>query len=352
MKNARLSQIVAGALLVATLTVSRSGTAEEPKPLQRFDFERIEMGVEFRIAVYACDSGVANKAVRAAFDRIRELNSRLSDYESESEVRQLCEQAPDTWLPVSEDLHRVLLHANQLSAETEGVFDVTVGHYTKLWRRARRRKVLPEAAELQFVSKQTGYRFLDVDPAMARVRLKNSGLRIDLGGIAKGYAVDEALKTLRENGIKQALVDGSGDIAVGDPPPGRASWRIEIAALRDSADADPVSIEIANCAVATSGDAFQAVQIAGTSYSHIIDPRTGWPLTTTSSVTVVAPNGMAADSLASAVSVLRAEAGFRLVETKKGTEAFVVTQRSGRVVTAETPGFRKLTVVRKSAPEK
>ena len=242
----------------------------------------------------------------------------------------------------------MLLHANQLSAETEGVFDVTVGHYTKLWRRARRRKVLPEAAELQFVSKQTGYRFLDVDPAMARVRLKNSGLRIDLGGIAKGYAVDEALKTLRENGIKQALVDGSGDIAVGDPPPGRASWRIEIAALRDSADADPVSIEIANCAVATSGDAFQAVQIAGTSYSHIIDPRTGWPLTTTSSVTVVAPNGMAADSLASAVSVLGTDAGVRLVETKMGTEAFVVTQRSGGVVTAETPGFRKLTVVRKS----
>lgn len=349
MEFARFFSPFAGALLAVLLTVPQAATAEEPKPLQRFDFERIEMGVEFRIAVYACDSRVANKAVRAAFDRIRDLNSKLSDYDSKSEVRKLCEKTAGTWQPVSPDLHRVLLSARRLSEETDGAFDVTVGHYTKLWRRARRQKSLPEEAELTKHSRQTGFRLLEVDPRKTRVRLKVEGMRIDLGGIAKGYAVDEALKTLKQAGIDRALVDGSGDIAVGNPPPGRANWRVEIAALRDSPDADPVSIEISNCAVATSGDAFQAVKIAGKSYSHIIDPRTGWPLTTTSSVTVVAPTGMDADSLASAVSVLHADAGVRIAEKRKQTEAFVVTQLRGKTQTIETAGFHRLTIQHEAA---
>jgi FAD:protein FMN transferase len=344
MKTARLVLPMAGALLAATLTVPQVATAEEPKPLRRFDFERIEMGVEFRIAVYACDSGVANKAVRAAFDRIRDLNSKLSDYDSKSEVRKLCEKTAGIWQPVSQDLHRVLFNARRLSEETDGAFDVTIGHYTKLWRRARRQKSLPEETEIAKPTRQTGFRLLEVDPKKTRIRLKVNGMRIDLGGIAKGYAVDEALKTLALAGIDRALVDGSGDIAVGNPPPGRASWRVEIAALRDSPDADPVSIEISNCAVATSGDAFQSVKIAGKSYSHIIDPRTGWPLTTTSSVTVVAPTGMDADSLASAVSVLRGDAGVRIAEKRKQTEAFVVTQQGGKTQTLKTTGFHRLTM--------
>jgi thiamine biosynthesis lipoprotein len=352
MKITRLISPCAGALLAMMLTVPPAATAEEPKPLQRFDFERIEMGVEFQIAVYACDSGVANKAVRAAFDRVRDLNSKLSDYDSKSEVRQLCEKTAGTWQPVSQDLHRVLLHARRLSEETDGAFDVTIGHYTKLWRRARRQKSLPEAAELTKPSRQTGFRMLEVDPQETRVRMKVEGMRIDLGGIAKGYAVDEALKTLRLAGVDRALVDGSGDIAVGNPPPGRAKWRIEIAALRDSPEADPVSIEISNCAVATSGDAFQAVKIAGKSYSHIIDPRTGWPLTTTSSVTVVAPTGMEADSLASAVSVVHAKSGVSIAARRKQTEAFVVTQHDGKTRTIETTGFRRLTIKDQSTKEK
>jgi thiamine biosynthesis lipoprotein len=352
MKIARLVSPVAGALLAALLTVPQVAVAEEPKPLQRFDFEQIEMGVEFRIAVYACDSGVANKAVRAAFDRVRDLNSKLSDYDSKSEVRQLCEKTAGIWHPVSQDLHRVLLHARRLSQESDGAFDVTIGHYTKLWRRARRQKTLPEASELTQPSRRTGFRLLEVDPQKTRVRMKIEGMRIDLGGIAKGFAVDEALKTLRKAGVDRALVDGSGDIAVGNPPPGRARWRIEIAALRDSPKADPVSIEIANCAVATSGDAFQAVKISEKSYSHIIDPRTGWPLTTSSSVTVVAPTGMEADGLASAVSVLHADSGVRIAEGRKQTEAFVVTLQDGETRTLETPGFRRLTIENQSATGK
>lgn len=334
--------LIAGVFL-AVLFQPLCGAADEPKPLRRFDFERIEMGVDFRIGLYACDQGVANDAAAAAFDRVRELNSKLSDYDASSEVRRLCEKPPRQWHTVSRDLYAVLIHAGRLSAKTKGAFDVTVGHYTKLWRRARRRKMLPEAGQLADLAKLTGHRLLKVDTTKPRVWMEKKGLRIDLGGIAKGYAVDEALKSLRARGIERAYVDGSGDIAVGMPPPGKAKWRIEIAALRETEDSEPVSIEIVNCAVATSGDAFQAIEIAGRRYSHIVDPRTGTPLSTPSSVTIVAPDGMQADSLASAVSVMGPGNGAAMIGKLKQTECFVVTLKD-RTVVESTSGFLSLIV--------
>lgn len=342
MNYGRLS-LIAGVFL-AVLLEPLCGAADEPKPLRRFDFERIEMGVDFRIRLYACDQRVANDAATAAFDRVRELNSKLSDYNASSEVRQLCEKPPRQWHTVSRDLHVVLLHASRLSSGTNGAFDVTVGHYTKLWRRARRRKMLPEASQLAELAKRTGHRLLRVDSQKPRVWMDTEGLRIDLGGIAKGYAVDEALKSLRACGIERAYVDGSGDIAVGMPPPGKAKWRIEIAALRETEDSEPVSIEIVNCAVATSGDAFQAVEIAGRRYSHIVDPRTGTPLSTPSSVTIVAPDGMQADCLASAVSVMGPGNGASMIGKLKRTECFVVTLKDSGTVVKASSGFRSLIV--------
>ena len=348
MKYGRLD-LIAGVFL-AVLFEPLCGTADEPKPLRRFDFARIEMGVDFRMRLYACDQRVANDAAETAFDRVRELNSKLSDYDACSEVRRLCERPPRQWHGVSRDLHTVLLYASRLSAEAKGAFDVTVGHYTKLWRRARRRKMLPEASQLAELAKRTGYRLLKVDPQKPRVWMERRGLRIDLGGVAKGYAVDEALRLLRSSGIDRAYVDGSGDIAVGMPPPGKANWRIEIAALREAEDSDPVSIEIANCAVATSGDAFQTAEISGRLYSHIVDPRTGTPLSTPSSVTIIAPNGMQADSLASAVSVMGPGKGTEMIGKLKQAECFVVTLKDGRSVVKATSGFRSLTV-NEAAPE-
>lgn len=349
MKYGRLN-LIAGVFL-AVLFEPLCGTADEPKPLRRFDFERIEMGVDFRIGLYACDQRVANDAAKAAFDRVRELNSKLSDYDASSEVRKLCEKPPQQWHSVSRDLHTVLLHANRLSEESNGAFDVTVGHYTKLWRRARRRKMLPEASQLAKLAKRTGHQLLRVNAQKPRVWMENEGLRIDLGGIAKGYAVDEALRSLQLSGIERAYVDGSGDIAVGMPPPDKPKWRIEVAALRETQDSDPVSIEIASCAVATSGDAFQAVEIDGRRYSHIVDPRTGMPLSTPSSVTIVAPNSMQADSLASAVSVMGPGKGAAMIGKLKQTECFVVTLKDDRSVVKATSGFSSL-IVNDADPEK
>ena len=136
-------------------------------------------------------------------------------------------------------------------------------------------------------------------------------MQLDLGGIAKGYAADEALKLLREKfGITQALVAASGDIACGDPPPGKEAWSVDIAPIARSQK--PRRLHLVNAAVSTSGDLEQFVVIGGVRYSHILDPRTGLGLTGRRSVTVIAPKGIDADSMTKAVSVLPQKSGLQV----------------------------------------
>lgn len=308
--------------------IHSSANSDSTPAIQRFAFRRIEMGVEFRIEVYGCDSRAANKAATAAFDRIRELNGVMSDYVADSEVRRLCDTAP-TGQPttVSTDLFGVLEESVSLCRDTGGAFDTTVGPLTKLWRRARRRQEMPSPELLKAARASVGSNAILLDRCRQQVTLTRRKMRIDLGGIAKGYAADEGLRTLRTLGFPMAMIDASGDLVVGDPPPGAKGWRVEIERLADT-DASSASelrpvqekrdvILLANQAVATSGSTVQFVEIGGRHFSHIVDPRTGLGLETHSMVTVIAPTGMHADSLASAVSVLGPEAGIRFVEDSK-----------------------------------
>jgi thiamine biosynthesis lipoprotein len=272
--------------------------------------------------LYACDSEVANNAAKAAFERIQELNQVFSDYTADSELRQLCERSgPGRPVPISDDLLAVIKESLRLSRESNGAFDITVGPLTKLWRRARRQKLLPKEEALASAMSLVGYEMIRLNRDCQTVELLQTGMRLDLGGIAKGRAADEALKVLRSHGIRRALVDASGDLVAGDPPPGRNGWIVDVANLDPERSASAARIELANYAVATSGDAFQSVEIAGRRYSHIVNPRTGFGLSRRSSVTVIAPTGMAADSLASALSVLNAEAGLALLR-KRGESRF------------------------------
>ena len=322
--------------VIAHAAFSQAGA--EDAEVRRFNFERVEMGVILRLSVYGSDSGVANKAAEAAYARVHELNGIFSDYEGTSEVRRLCEASgPGRPIRVSDELFTVLEASLQLSRETNGAFDVTVGPLTKLWRRARRREVMPEPERLATERKLVGHKLVRLDCELRTVELLRDGMRIDFGGIAKGYAADEALRVLANRGFNQALVDASGDIVAGDPPPNADFWVVEIEALRrrqppgkpanDSEQSGPVpQLRICNQAVATSGDAYQSVVIAGRRYSHIVDPKTGLGLNQRSSVTIIAPTGMMADGLASAVSVLGPKAGIRLLEEQHrcATEGYVM----------------------------
>ena len=185
---------------------------------------------------------------------------------------------------------------------------MTVGPVVSLWRKARREKKLPEAARLAQALQAVGHKKLRLDSRRHTVQLLAPRMRLDLGAIAKGHAADEALKVLRRRGIRRALVAGGGDMALGDPPPGRKGWRIEIPSL-DARNAPPARfVLLANAGLATSGDLFQHAEIGGKRYSHIVDPRTGLALLGQFSATVTARKGIDADSLAKVVAVPRLSA--------------------------------------------
>jgi len=268
----------------------------------------------FRMVVEASDEVQGRRALTAAFARVAELDSRLSHYLPGSELRGLRSGRNR----VSRDLYEVLLAAQAISRASEGAFDVTVGPFVALWRRSSRQGELPSDQRLESARARVGYRYLSLlDTASGPiVELQRSGMQLDLGGIAKGHALDCALQVLVAHGISRALVDGGGDIVVGDPPMGERGWTVAVPLLGERH-----FVELKNAAIATSGDLHGHVEIYGVPYSHIIDPRTGLGCTDRSTVTVIATSGAEADALASAVSVLGFAKGQQLVESREGTFA-------------------------------
>lgn len=331
---------LAASLWVLILSGNR-GTAEES--LTRFEFSRIEMAVDFRVVLYGSTSEAANNAATAAFDRIRQLNGILSDYDSSSELMRLCATSkPGQPVVVSSELFEVLKHAQQVSALSQGAFDVSVGPLTKLWRRARRQKELPARDDLDAALKLVNYQAIRLHEKGRAVELMIEGMRLDLGGIAKGYASDQALAVLRQHGIRSALIAAAGDIAVGAAPPGKDAWEVAVESLTRRNQPD-LTLRLVNQAVSTSGDAYQFVEIDGRRYSHIVDPKTGLGLTKRCSVTVVAKTGMQADALATAITVVGAEAGLKWLAAPnvgRGTEVLVQTlDEHGAVARRASPGF-------------
>jgi thiamine biosynthesis lipoprotein len=302
------------------------------------------MGVPFRIVLYAPDKSSADTAVEAAFTRIQQLNDILSDYDTDSELSRLSQTAGQgRAVRVSEDLWRVLVRSQQVARETDGAFDITCGPMVSLWRKARREKKLPDPVKLVEAKSAVSYDKLRLDPKARAAELLVPYMRLDLGAIAKGYAVDEAMKVLRARGIRSALVAGSGDIAVSDAPPGTNGWRIELASL-DATNAPPAKfILLKNAALATSGDVFQHVEINGVRYSHIVDPRTGLGLTDHSLVVVIAKDCLTADSLSTSVSVLGPAQGMKFAESK-GACVRLVRKPAQQIEVLESKCFRRFSI--------
>jgi FAD:protein FMN transferase len=318
-------KLLVGFLFLLSLPVGpRAGDGTEE--LQRYEFTQAQMGLPFRMLLYAPNYSTAEEAARQAFARIAELNGILSDYDYDSELSALSRSSNQgKSVPVSDDLWRVLARAQELARKTDGAFDATVGPCVNLWRKARREKKMPREELLQEARHAVGYRNLVLEPETRSARLLVPKMGLDLGGIAKGYAIDEALRVLESRGIHRALVSGGGDMALGEPPPGKAGWRLELISLEEGGA--PELVELSHAAIATSGDLFQRLEIDGIRYSHILDPRTCIGLTDQSLVTVIAADCMTADSLATALSVLGIDAGLELIEENKAAaRIFRVTE--------------------------
>jgi thiamine biosynthesis lipoprotein len=284
--------------------------------LQRYAFNQIRMGVDTPIVVYAEREEQAVRACRAAYARITTLEERMSDYRAESELNLLCQHAVGRWVKVSPEPFYVLWRAQTLARQTEGAFDVTVGPLVRLWREARRTGKLPDAATLREAKARSGYRLLELSLPRRAVRLKAERMQLDLGGIAKGYACDCALRELRKHGITRALIQMGGDIVAGDAPPDSPGWKIDLPNSRNE-------LLLKNGALSTSGSTEQYVEINGVRYAHIIDPRTGLGLTKLILARVRARDGITADSLATAAAVLGEPDAQRLERLYKGVQITV-----------------------------
>jgi FAD:protein FMN transferase len=313
-----------------------------PERLVRFEFEETHMASPFNIVLYSTDAVSARRASRAAYDRIAALNSVLSDYDPESELSRLSRSAGGEPVIVSGDLFGVLEQSRRMYERSGGAFDVTIAPVGRLWRRARRDRKLPDPARLAEARRLVGSDKMVLDAKARTVRLEMAGMKLDVGGIAKGFAAQEAINVLKAQGIPRALVGGAGDIVVADPPPDRAGWKIAIAPLEPGKGPAPRSLLLANAAVSTAGDSERFVIIDGHRYSHIINPATGLGVEDRASVTVVAPDGGVADALETTVYILGPERGLKLVDETPGAAAIFVRSTPEGLKTWESSRFKQI----------
>ncbi|MEZ6142837.1 MAG: FAD:protein FMN transferase [Zavarzinella sp.] len=329
--NLRHFTIICGLLFAAPL---------QGGEIQRFRYESPQMGTTFSITLYAETEQLAERAVTAAFERVAHLNTLMSDYDPKSELMQLCSKNKTTLAgpqKVSAELFYVLQKCTALSQLSEGAFDASIGPLSRIWRTARKEKKLPPAETIQTALTRMGYRNVKLNPKDRTVELLVPGMQLDLGGIAKGYAADEAIATLKKFNISIALVAASGDIATMGIPPDSKGWKIDIAPPVGSTDKRTVLLK--EMAVSTSGDSFQFLEIDGKRYSHLIDPRTGYGIEGRRSVTVIAPRGIDADSYTKMASIWAPEKAIAAIEKIPGMECSISLMVGDKETTVQTKGF-------------
>lgn len=279
------------------------------RPLDRFEFTETHMGSPVLIVLYTKDAESANQASKLAYQRMAQLDHAFSDYNNDSELMKLVERfaaEPAEPVAVSQDLFDILKRARTISESTSGAFDVTAAPVIRQWRRARRDRRMPTEKNLQEALARVDYRRIQLSENPNRVQLVTS-TRIDLGGIAKGFAAVSVLRTLSARGIDSALVSVAGDIAVGKAPPGRIGWKVQVAGLNPSTDKPLAMLELENATISTSGDAERFVEIDGRRFSHIVNPRTGLGVERRATVTVIGALDQSADAYATSLYLLGVE---------------------------------------------
>lgn len=310
------------------LTIS---TVLHSQSLDRFEYTEPKMGTEFHLVLYAPSPAQADKAAKAAFDRVDALNKILSDYDASSELSRLSMTAGSgEQIMVSKDLWAVLSLAHSIAKKSKGAFDITIGPLSKLWRRAIRQKDFPDNIRLANAQEKVCYKHLKLHPKTNSISLTKEGMRLDLGGIAKGYTVDAIWEVLQGHGIHNALIDGGGDIYAKGSPPDSQGWKVKMLSRKtripslDFFDLETkkwskkqeqdLVVYLNNSAIASSGDTYKFLDFNGIKYSHIINPKTGLGLTHNEIINISAPNCALADALASALSVLNIKKGNRLLK--------------------------------------
>ncbi len=271
-------------------------------PREPYTKETFVMGTKAWVTIAGLNDADAERAAQAAFREMYRIESVMSTWRPSSEISRLNGAAGGDPVAVSRELYALIDSSLFYSRATGGAFDVTVRPLVRLWGFQGGQPRLPSDDEIALARSHVGYGAVALDSAASTVAL-SAGMQIDLAGIAKGYAVDRCVAALAELGIRNALVNIGGNIYAMGSPPGRDGWTIGV---RDpNGGLDMVgTLVLRDEAVATSGNYENFVEIAGERFGHIIDPRTGRPVSRVLSVTVVAPTGLASDALSTGLFVL------------------------------------------------
>ncbi|MBI4715735.1 MAG: FAD:protein FMN transferase [Nitrospirae bacterium] len=284
---------------------------------------------------------VCREAVGAAIQEVARIESLMNFFDPASEIVRINRHAGRGWIPVSPEVCGVVAEGLRYAQWTAGAFDPASGALKDLWGFGPEGspEAPPEPSRIREMVRAGGYRRVRVDERSSGLMIEGPGVQLDLGGIGKGYAVDRAAEVLMAHGVRKGWVScGSSGFAL-DPPPGGDGWRVGI---RDPGRPDRVArvITIRNRAFATSGTYEQVRGWNGRRFTHVHDPRTGYPITGTAGVTVTAPTAMMADAISTAALVLGREAGSRFLAERKGVEGcFVEDREEGGLSVTTTPGW-------------
>ena len=287
------------------------------------------MGTFARVVAITDDIATGNQCVESALDEIHNVDNLMSDYKEDSEITRVNKNAFARPVKVGPATFEVILRSIEFSRLTDGAFDITVGPFVKLFRTARDTGKAPTPEQIADAKAKVGYEKLLLNETDQTVRFTVEGMSLDLGGIAKGYAVDKAIEAVQKLGALGAMVDLGGNVrCFGSPPKGRDKWLVGLQDPNTDDLARPgllLKLQVSHAAVATSGDYQQFAIIDGKKQSHIIDRRTGKGAEGLSSVTIIAPNAADADALSTAVTVLGPQKGLELIESMPDTEAILVS---------------------------
>lgn len=294
---------------------------------------RVVMGTFARVVAVAANSTKAHSSIQAAFAEIQKVDELMSDYKGDSEISQINRDGFKRPIEVSESTYQVLQKSIEFSKLTGGAFDITVGPLVDLLRSAEKNGAAPSKNQIARAKIKVGFEKLQLDGDNRTVKFSVEGMRLDLGGIAKGYAIDKAVEAMQKCGASGGMVDIGGDIrCFGTPPKGRDHWLVGV---QDPNVADDdigtgqllLTLKLTNAAVATSGGYRRFVLIDGKKYSHIIDANRGSSARELASVTIISKDAISADALATAVSVIGSEKGLALIEKTPETEAILISSQ-------------------------
>ena len=322
-----MKRLPAAALALLTLTACRRPAP--PPAAHLVDRTHQSMGTEIRVSAWVDDAARADAAIEAVFREFDRLDAMMTVWREASDIAKLNAAAGDHPVAVSPETREVLRIANQISEQTRGKFDVTFAALSGLWKFDYQDKdnSIPDPKEIARRLPLINYRDLVVDDGAGTAMLKRKGMRVNLGGIGKGYAVDRAVDILRRSGLRDFMIQAGGDMYVsgkrGDRP-----WRVGIRDPRGPADRIFAALDLTDATFSTSGDYERFFMKDGRRYHHILDLSLGEPARLTRSVTLVTDRAVIADALAKGVFILGPDEGMALIERTPGVQGVIVSARN------------------------